>query len=145
MLFNPFKKWHFKKNPLNDRISKTRTNSELKLRFSEGSFNFFQNNVIFRAPYNPRRRYQPLAGLIGLVMSQEKIWICPFLSIMKMSRNLKKKLHFFTFGQTQCLYLTYSTFSTGILSKIVVKKNNFNPICPPAHCALPVGFLTAVF
>ena len=40
-----------KRPSLNGHISKTRTNSESELRFSEGPFNFLQNNVIFCALY----------------------------------------------------------------------------------------------
>ena len=42
------------RNPtLNSYISKTRTNSEQKLKFSESSFKFLQNNVLFRTIYPP--------------------------------------------------------------------------------------------
>ena len=64
------------KNPtLKGYISKTRTNSESKLKFSESSFNLLQNSVIFctlwpcgynagvSAPCKPRRRCQRLAAL----------------------------------------------------------------------------------
>ena len=80
-LFSPeyFEKVAFKKKAkdptLNGYISKSRTNSESKLKFSESSFNVLQNSVVFRTlyprgytarsstPYNPRCRYQWLAGL----------------------------------------------------------------------------------
>ena len=61
-----------KKN-LNGYISKTRTNLDSKPIFSESSFNFLQNSIIFckiyprgystTTPYNPQRRWQRLASL----------------------------------------------------------------------------------
>ena len=60
---------------LNRCISKARVNSESKLTFSESSFNFLQNRVIFctlyprgytawgSTPYNHRCRCQQLVGL----------------------------------------------------------------------------------
>ena len=45
--WNTLKNWQ--KTTLNGHTSKTRTNSESKLRFSESSLNFLQNNVIFCA------------------------------------------------------------------------------------------------
>ena len=102
-----FKKLALKKKQnaaLNRCISKARANSESKLTFSESSFNFLQNRVVFctlyprgytaadSAPYNPRCRCQRLAGLKELMMSQQMSWICSFLSIFfeteeKLSKN----------------------------------------------------------
>ena len=80
---------------LNDHISKTRTNSESKLKFSESSFNLLQNSVYFcslyprgytaggSTLYNPHCCCQRFAGLKGkgLMMSQKKNWTCSLLSI----------------------------------------------------------------
>ena len=67
-----------KRLSLNGHISKTRTNSESKLRFSSGSFNVLENCVVFCALYpckyttgssifyKHRRRYQRQAGFKGL-------------------------------------------------------------------------------
>ena len=79
-----FEKLAFKKktknSALNGCISKARANSELKLIFSESSFNFLQNRVVFCtlyprghtaggfAPYKPRCRCQQLAGLKELIL-----------------------------------------------------------------------------
>ena len=84
-----------KSNILNDHISKTRTNSEWKLKFSESSFNLLQNSVYFcslyprgytaggSTLYNPHCCCQRFAGLKGkgLMMSQKKNWTCSLLSI----------------------------------------------------------------
>ena len=79
------KDWHItkaKNGNLNGSISKARANSESKLTFSEGSFNFLKNKVLFvtlyssgyravgSAPYIPRYLCQPLIGLEELIMSQ---------------------------------------------------------------------------
>ena len=80
---------------LNGHISKTSTNSELKLKFSEGSFSV----VIFCAlyargytewcsvSYNSRRRCQWFTGLKGSITSQEKFWIC-FLQFVSFGTEL---------------------------------------------------------
>ena len=75
---NTLENWHLKKSKnatLNGCISKARANSESKLTFSDSSFNFLQNSVIFctfylrgytagvSAPYNPRCRCQRFVGL----------------------------------------------------------------------------------
>ena len=65
-----------KKETLNGCISKARTNSESKLTFSESSFNFLSNRVVFCtlymaggfAPYNPQCYCQRLAGLKELII-----------------------------------------------------------------------------
>ena len=100
---------------LNGYISKTRVNSESKLKFSESSFKFLQSNVLFymaegSAPYSPWcLTLQSLMPLLQRVNDEwEKVLNLLFLSIpFGNEQKLSKNFNFFTFGQKQCFYLTH--------------------------------------
>ena len=104
----------------NGCISKPGAISVLKLTFSESSFNYLQNSVVFctlypggytlrsSTPYNTRCNYHQLAEMRELTMSQKKFWICSFLYFISKWRKTCQKLYFFIFGPKQCFYLTHS-------------------------------------
>ena len=73
---NTLKNWHLKKKTKKRKFKRLHLKSQgLKLTFSESSFNFLQNRVVFctlyprgytgegSAPYNPRSRCQRLVRL----------------------------------------------------------------------------------
>ena len=115
-----FKKKHA---TLNGCISKSRANSDSKLTFSESSFHFLQNKIVFctlyprgytaggSVPLKPpvslpairraqRVSYEPIK-LLNLLFFAYFVW--------KWGETLEK-LHFFTFGPEQCFYLTHSAW-----------------------------------
>ena len=123
---------------LNASISKSKTNSERKLTFSESLFNFLQNSVVFctfyprgypaggSARYNPWCRCQRLAVLKELMMRQEKFWISFFcLFLLDMSSNFRKTAIFHFWAKVMLLL---NPFSTGILWKIDIIKKAKHPI-----------------
>ena len=113
-------------------ISKTRVNSESKLKFSESSFKFLQNSILFctfyprgyttgaSAPYSTWCHCQRLVALKELMMSQEKIWICFFcLFLLEMSKNVRKTALFHFSARTMFLL---NLFSARILWRNTNKK-----------------------
>ena len=119
---------------LNSYISKARANSESKLKFSECSFSFLQNNIVFctlyphgymaggSALYNPWCCCQQLAVLKEVMMSEEKFWICCFLSIpFGNAQKLLKNCNFSLLDWAKEMFLL-NPFSEGILWKSDIKK-----------------------
>ena len=110
-----------KKTSLSGYISKTRTNSEPKLKSFESSFNFLQSSVVFcmfyprgytagvSVPYNTGSRCQWLAALKELMMSQKVLNLVFFAYFFWKWTETFEKLQVFTFGQEQCLYLKVDT------------------------------------
>ena len=56
---------------LNDHISKTRTNSEWKLKFSESSFNLLQNSVYFCSLYPVGTRQGALPSITPIAAARD--------------------------------------------------------------------------
>ena len=147
-MFNPFspktpwqigiKKKNKKRNStLNGCISKA--NSESKVTFSESSFNFFQNRVVFctlypsgytagcSAPYNSVTAASSSGGGGGGAprANDEPVKVLNLLFFIfffwKWAETFEK-LQFFTFGPKQCFYLTHSV--PKYFAKLASKKTN---------------------
>ena len=119
------KNWHFKKNnnnnnkkqTLNSHISKTKISSEWEPKFSESSFNFLQNSVLFGWLYpceQHRRPLKPPAPLPAARGAQrvnddsgKKLNLLFFVYLVWKSVETFKNLKFSIFGQRQCLFLNY--------------------------------------
>ena len=118
---------------LNSYISKARANSESKLKFSESSFSFLQNNIVFctlyprgymaggSALYNPWCRCQQLAVLKEVMMSESFEFAVFCLFLLEMRRNFWKTAIFhFWIGQKKCFYLIHS--AREYFEKVTLKK-----------------------
>lgn len=115
---------------LNSHISQTRKNAESKLKFSESSFNFLENNVILRTRntlgllrYRDPLQVVPSSATFGTTASGswgwKSLWWAKknfefaviYLFLLKISWNFQCTAFFHLWGK-QCFYLVYSVLNT---------------------------------